>query len=355
VKQTLRFLENLEKSMPFLQDLLEVFTQLDAFGIVAEILNDIGNALKPLLDILAPIASIIGDSLLLSIQELGVFIELILNLLQPWTILFEVLAQITQAVTERFAALLDELQPVLDVLSEIGKNILARLQPAIQRLIDKILELLPSPAEFARIIREDVLPAIEDFATWLENYGVDTITRLIDAIIGLIGWLTEDLPRSISSIKKWANDVSFYSQKVVQALKGPLFAIQAIIDIINRLNRTPLTPKGYSNVVVGGIPQAAGGINWNAEGGIANSLRWLNSGNIVGESGPEAIVPLMRALNQVDPSVRPLAAFAQGLVPEGWGGHRVTVEAGAIVVSGVSNPEAAAGAMLDRLVIRLGG
>lgn len=351
VKMTQHFLENLTDAMPFIQDLLEVFTQLDPFGQAAAVLNDIGNALKPLLDLLAPIASIIGDSLILGIQELGVFIQLILDLLQPWTILFEILAQITQAVTERFSGLLEQLQPVLDVFKEIGTHILERLQPAIQKLIDKILELLPSPEEFARIIREDVLPAIEDFATWLEDYGVESIGLMIEAIISLIDWLVNDLPGTIESIKHFVDDVNFYTKKFVQFFSGPIGAVQALIDIIHRLNSTPITPKGYSNVVVGGIPQPT---DSNAAGGIINSQRFLDPFNIGGESGPEAIVPLMRALNQVDPAVRPLAEFARGLRTTSSSGHQLTVAPGAIVVVAADDAGLTANAVLDRLVAATG-
>jgi hypothetical protein len=36
---------------------------------------------------------------------------------------------------------------------------------------------------------------------------------------------------------------------------------------------------------------------------------------LVGEAGPEAVVPLARPLALVDPAVRALSAFAQGLTP----------------------------------------
>jgi hypothetical protein len=54
----------------------------------------------------------------------------------------------------------------------------------------------------------------------------------------------------------------------------------------------------------------------HARGTIANSAQV----GVFGEDGPEAIVPLKRPLNRVDPSVRALSAFAQGLPQYADGG-----------------------------------
>jgi hypothetical protein len=77
---------------------------------------------------------------------------------------------------------------------------------------------------------------------------------------------------------------------------------------------------------------------------------------LIGEAGPEAVVPLDRSLSRVDPSVRWLSAIAQGKASTtamATGGIRgagseVTIEAGAIVVQGAVNPAATALAVLNR-------
>jgi len=75
---------------------------------------------------------------------------------------------------------------------------------------------------------------------------------------------------------------------------------------------------------------------------------------LIGEAGPEAVVPLNRPLSQVDPSVRALSAIAQGKAMAGGGvagGRQVVVEKGAIVVSTVrSDPYLIAGSVVDQLV-----
>lgn len=82
---------------------------------------------------------------------------------------------------------------------------------------------------------------------------------------------------------------------------------------------------------------------------------------IIGEAGPEAVVPLNRPLSQVDPSVRALSAIAQGKVPALAGGgiggapsKTVIFEAGSIVVQGADDPRRAAIETADEIARRIG-
>lgn len=81
---------------------------------------------------------------------------------------------------------------------------------------------------------------------------------------------------------------------------------------------------------------------------------------LIGEAGPEAVVPLNRPLNQVDPSVRWLSAIAQGKMPAMasggvvGGGTSIVFEAGAIVVEGADDPRATAIEVADEIAERIG-
>lgn len=103
------------------------------------------------------------------------------------------------------------------------------------------------------------------------------------------------------------------------------------------------------------LGQSAGGLFGYAAGGRFMAGSVLSQGArlvIAGEDGPEAIVPLRRSLARVDPSVRGLSAYAQGLAPDRPG---VTIADGAIrVIVPNANAELAAEAVLDRLVGLLG-
>jgi hypothetical protein len=79
---------------------------------------------------------------------------------------------------------------------------------------------------------------------------------------------------------------------------------------------------------------------------------------IIGEAGPEAVVPLRRPLSQVDPSVRWLSALAQnkptsmargGIV---GGGKTINIAEGAINVNGSADPRRTAIEVVNRFVER---
>lgn len=79
---------------------------------------------------------------------------------------------------------------------------------------------------------------------------------------------------------------------------------------------------------------------------------------LIGEAGPEAVVPLNRPLSQVDPSVRWLSALAQGKTAFGAGGvaggRQVVVQPGAIVVQTVrADPYLVATSVVDQLVTQV--
>lgn len=90
-----------------------------------------------------------------------------------------------------------------------------------------------------------------------------------------------------------------------------------------------------------------------AIGGVFNTAQLRT----IGEAGPEAVVPLNRPLSQVDPAVRAISAFAQGLNVPGRttsGGRQINVAEGAIkMFTASADPYQAAEQTLDRLVALL--
>lgn len=84
----------------------------------------------------------------------------------------------------------------------------------------------------------------------------------------------------------------------------PRFSLPSLGDLI--------PGRSASGGIYGSGSEGGGGGGGGsyAEGGLLHSARYI----LAGEAGPEAIVPLNRPLDQVDPSVRALSAIAQGLV-----------------------------------------
>lgn len=118
-----------------------------------------------------------------------------------------------------------------------------------------------------------------------------------------------------------------------------LRAAQDGADVLNSKIRKVPTSWNTNFTVTGGIGAV---FPKTAVGGTFHGAQIRE----IAEDGPEAVVPLNRPLAQVDPSVRMLSAFAQGLLPtattsEGTG-RQVTFMAGAIVVQGADDPRRAA-------------
>lgn len=141
-----------------------------------------------------------------------------------------------------------------------------------------------------------------------------------------------------------------FDAKTVQITANTKPARDSILALKAWLARISLS-KG---IRVAGV-NAPGGITM-ASGGILTSPTWTHPNVLAGEAGREAYVPLDRPLNQIDPSVRWLAAIAQGKRSMASGGvigasRSITVAPGAIVVqSPHSDPAMVAEAVLDRLV-----
>lgn len=93
-------------------------------------------------------------------------------------------------------------------------------------------------------------------------------------------------------------------------------------------------------------------VPWGASGMVVNGAQVVG----VGEAGPEAIVPLNRPLSQVDPSVRALSAFAQGLSTDsGQARQQVVIQAGAIsITTPVTDPALVARMVLDQVAHAVG-
>ena len=125
---------------------------------------------------------------------------------------------------------------------------------------------------------------------------------------------------------------------IISAFPGASEILAAIghIDLSSLMHGSFTLPGGHK-------------ISW-AEGGLVFGPRF----GLVGEAGPEAIVPLARPLHLVDPAVRELSAIAQGLHPMASGGvvtPRPTIDAsGWMIMSPTKDPSAVAAEVVNRLV-----
>lgn len=146
----------------------------------------------------------------------------------------------------------------------------------------------------------------------------------------------------------------------LDALHDKRINITQIVSQIGDPGKIGGSSTAVGGVMAGGKLLAGGKPGWGpyafANGGVINKATAFGS-VLAGEAGAEAIVPLTGSLNQVDRSVRGLAAYARGKVPiastSSTTNSGATIAAGAIVVNEAGNGRTTATAVLDRITARL--
>jgi hypothetical protein len=159
------------------------------------------------------------------------------------------------------------------------------------------------------------------------------VTGLLNSFSGMPGRVLDKVRTNVSGMITGAGEAA---DKIVEAFRG---VRDRILDLIGGaisigVNIDWPSPPGWLDKVT-----ASGGIFAGAQA------------RIIGEAGPEAVVPLHRPLDQVDPSVRWLSAIAQGktMAPTMSGGGRSVTVGELHVHAPVTDPFAAARLTVDQL------
>jgi hypothetical protein len=224
-------------------------------------------------------------------------------------------------------------------------------------LADKLWQLIQKVGEQIDRLdnddnRQSLLRVIDLFTTlvgWMGNLlsiGAAAFHTLSD------GWIK--LSASVSDFIDWLGKVSGAASAALGSLGAWLAKPQAAIEKLTDMVKTLVGWIGKIKIPSAGSTTLGDIGHWLgfATGGlVAGPTRAL-----VGEAGAEAIVPLERPLAMVDPSVRWLAAIAQGKgdkFAQGGivGGRSLNVEAGAVqVFTSAADPAIVANEVFDRLV-----
>lgn len=369
------FLGLMTEFMPLLSDILAVVGELNVFNILAEILVAIGQALQPVLPALGEMAAILSTSLIYAIQSL---VPPLANLMEGIAPLLPVLAELVSAI---LTVALTAIIPLVDAIS-------AELLPLLPPLLESILPLIPSFVQLAEVVGIAFVQAVVAL--------MPLIGPLIDLVINLFQALEPMMPMIVILIEaafiplttilpiattligalidivaasiRWFTDMANKILEPIGGIKGLNDAVQGSIGAF----------EDWGNSVGGVIDDVLGSINDAIDGflklfGVSSKASSIKTGGgsdpagryaaggiaaygarrMTGEAGREAIVPLQRPLAAVDPSVRTLAAFAQGKLGQmsaSGGGKTVTFAEGAIIVQTVSpDGRLVAEAVVDRI------
>ena len=161
------------------------------------------------------------------------------------------------------------------------------------------------------------------------------IDRVYDSNLTTFNGNASDVQSKAGQATAAVNSVPDYNTTTLTVdMSGFIASVRYAKSLLNDLGQARVNAAG----------RAAGAIVGAQAGTILSGPRVV----LAGEAGPEAIVPLRRPLNQVDPSVRALSAIAQGM-------GMPTIEPGAIVINTpTKSPERVAEKVLDAIVLGLG-
>lgn len=366
------FMDRLGDMMPGLGDIIKFFGELDILNVLAVALQTIGALLAPLMPSLHEFAAIFSGTLKDALVTLQPAFQRIGEALVPLVdIIGELIGQYLPPFAESLGRIIESLSPIIELVVELASAVLPTLFDVLATAVDYIADFVEA------IFGADV--GSDEFKQTVEILGtvVRTIFETIGNVIGVVMDFVGGTFKMIAALLRGDFSGAF---KAMYAVVKDVFArfgvnIDDVIKWVEDLFRN--VEKFFGKIgkelgnfgrdvakvfdgVIGWIKDAIGwfmslfGAANNASGAMnkANGAGKGGSGPVraaagrilrgptnllAGEAGPEAIVPLRRNLNQVDPSVRWLSAIAQGKQPGmasgGVVGGGVTVEAGAISIT----------------------
>ena len=172
----------------------------------------------------------------------------------------------------------------LEIEREI-KQIIERLPGLTQEQIDKIKGLVKASKEVKDGFKENFEVALKDYYKSLENFGGQVGDAVVNAFKGLEDQLVTFVTTGKASFTDLANSIIADMARIAiqQAIMKPLMG--GLMGLLN------ITPSANGNVF------AQNGIQRFARGGIVDRptiFPFANGTGLMGEAGPEAIIPLKR-------------------------------------------------------------
>lgn len=199
---------------------------------------------------------------------------------------------------------------------------------------------------------------------WLKGLPQVIALWLYEAWNRVVKWFTDMYNSAVGKVEDMKNEVVRLAGLIPDAIKG---ALSTLVEKVSSPFRDAYnTAVGWwdriTGVFSGGISvpsfpsDLGGGSSRFATGGIVNRPTRA----LVGEAGPEAVIPLSRNLSLVDPSVRALSALLQGkasVAPAGGAsaGKQIVFSEGSIVVQTMATDVVGvAESVVDRIAAAIG-
>lgn len=370
IAQLVTFINSLTGLIPIVAQVLGLFSDLNVLGIVAALFDAIRVALEPVMPQLSELAIVLGESLITVITALS---PLLTSLVAAIAAILPSVVTLLPPIAELIAALAEGLVPVVDELAPLLTDLLNQFIPLVPELVDALIpaiETLTKSLGPTVQILGTILPPILAIVVagikpmisvleWLNKNVLPYVNDLLDLLSGTLKALKPVFDAVTRAIQNSQRPFQVFIDALQQGKSiGEAFgeavsaAFEWIVDSINDVKaalrniRWPSPPAWLTNGIrsLPGMPEFA-------TGGLVNGPTRA----LIGEAGPEMVIPLARPLSQVDPAVREVAAFAQGKMPGmasgGVAGGGVSVGEVTIISPWANNPRLIAQDFMDGLVL----
>jgi phage-related protein len=363
------FVTSMTNFMPILGQIVGVVANLNVFGILAAALETIGALLAPLLPVLATFATILGETLITALQTLApAFTTLGTSLAPVLTIIGDLVIAILPPLIDIIVRVIENVAAWIDMILALAEVLLGGEEgvKVFGQVVTTVFQVIGGVITFTTSIITGVLKAV---TALLKGDTAGAFKFLEDAVRQAFEGIGIDFDDFIQWCLDLWNNVSKFFGKIGDAISD--FG-DTVADVFGAVGDWISDAIGWFGSLFGAANKASGaasGARQAAASGGGGSSRPMATGGLLngptrilaGEAGPEAIVPLRRSLNMVDPSVRWLSAIAQGKDPAFagggvvGGGKSVTIEAGAIQIVGNQDPARTSLSVLNRLAERIAG
>jgi phage-related protein len=318
-----------EAIAPSLDTFLVAFA--DGFAMVMEAVGPLIAALGPLLEAILPA---LFEALTPIITVVAEVASAIATALVP---IIEALTPLMNTLIPLLVSLFVAFNPVLRVVMVLGPVLAAVAEP-LGKLIAGIINFIAPALEFAFVIGEWIVKfltvgkVIGSVLGWFSKIG-----SAIGEAAGVVGTRIGDMIAKFLGFRDKVRDI---------VMSIPRFFVDAMVKAWN-------TVKSYIDKIKNAFSSmwstVKSKIPFFAAGGITTGP------SIVGEAGPEMVIPLTRPISQIDPSVRAIAAMLRGqnsdqVITGGTTGPTKIVINEIKVYAPSADPEAVAAQVVNRSV-----
>lgn len=376
--------ETLVNTFRLMRDIIVSFSEF-VVGVFNYVFEAITGIMVAVGEFLAPFAAAVTEFFAPVVEWLT---NLFSNLWNALTALYEeFLGQFVSDIGEMVEAvvgwvasmperLLENIQQLMEMFSGFGEWLSNLFSNLWQALVNLYEEFLGQFVEDIKSFISSALGLFQRFVDGVREWWQRIKQTLTDAWNGIKKLFTEDIPSAIksgwegfteflSNLIQWVPDMlnqakEFYTgiseefKKIPETIRTAMSGVYELIVAPFRRAK-----EAVSNLI-GGIRDAAssipvvGGLLPFATGGIVMGPTRA----LIGEAGPEAVIPLSKPLSQVDPSVRAMAALLRGAgtIPAGnsvVSAGPQTSQVNNFTINEASSGEATAHKVVNRLAAQM--